>query len=142
MLPVPLFRMDGNESEYVGTINEIVRVAGRLEASGRIAGFAEGEVLAVHMHIDAQGVRPKDRGTDPRRIPGGAIVGARLAESANWPDALIVVGAGSGPALTSSPPEDQAQQPDGDLRALTARIEALERRLDDLAARLGPATAR
>ncbi|MCW2604976.1 MAG: hypothetical protein JWN61_3111, partial [Pseudonocardiales bacterium] len=45
MMPVPLFRMDGNESEYVGTILEISRSGGRLVASGRIAGYREGAVL-------------------------------------------------------------------------------------------------
>lgn len=109
MMPVPLFRMDGNESEYVGTITRISRRDGRLEASGRIGGYPPGAVLAVHMHIDAQGVRPKDRGTDPRRIDGGAIVGARLADLATWPEAVIVVDAAApAPPAPPAPPAEPA----------------------------------
>jgi RimJ/RimL family protein N-acetyltransferase len=103
MMPVPLFRMDDNESQHVGTIEAITRNAGRLEASGRITGYPQGTTLAVHMHIDAQGVRAKDRGADPRRIHGGAIVGARLSDHPNWAEAVIVVGApiqATGPAGT------------------------------------------
>ena len=130
MMPAPLFRMVGNESEYVGTIQQIRRIDGRLEASGRIAGYAEGEVLAVHMHIDAQGVRPNDRGADPRRIHGGSIVGARLADSPNWPDAVITIGEGE---ARGAPAADVATQDRpatrADLRELELRLERIEQLL-------------
>ena len=93
ILPVPLIAMDGNEAIYTGRIEAIARIDGRLEARGRIGGVAAGTTLAVHVHIDAQGVRPADRGDDPRRIPGGAVVGARLADEPLWLEAVITVGA-------------------------------------------------
>lgn len=121
MLPAPLFRMDGNESEYVGTITRIARIGDRLEASGRIAGYPEGAVLAVHMHIDAQGVRPRDRGQDPLRIDGGSIVGARLADLPTWPGAEIVVGALEGAAPTGRAGGD-IHTPRSDVRTARSAI--------------------
>lgn len=138
MMPVPLFRMlEDNESQYVGTIDTINRNAGRLEASGRITGYPQGTILAVHMHIDAQGVRPEHRGADPRRIHGGAIVGARLSETPNWADAVIAVGP---PVLTPRADDTPAVGVAGQLRPgypiVTPRLRMRPLTADDIPALL------
>jgi hypothetical protein len=82
MMPVALFRIVENAADSVGRVDDIRRVEDRLEASGRIAGYPEGTVMSVHLHIDAQGVRTRSDGDfDARRVQGGNISGARLVDS-------------------------------------------------------------
>ncbi|MCU1688194.1 MAG: acetyltransferase, partial [Jatrophihabitantaceae bacterium] len=114
------------------TILEISRTGGRLVASGRIAGYREGAVLGVHMHIDAQGVRPNDRGVDPRRIHGGAIVGARLIDTPNWAAAVIIVGGSI--AAEATPSGVRALRPEYPIATPRLRLRPLT--MDDIPALL------